>query len=201
MDNIWNTLKDENVVKVREMCEVKLQEAYSKSLKGKIENREFEVSGGYRKFQRDIEIMKEEYNSTLRDFDEHEILWAWLGFVKTLKVHESKIIQADEALSEKEKEDEKKRNEENMEKILKEQQKAQKEAFEQQQKEMKEHYDKLDQAREKQLQEERDKYQKYVNEKLEKEEAQKEAARLRNEQEEKKSRWLPRRMWDALWNQ
>ncbi|XP_053376380.1 guanylate-binding protein 1-like isoform X2 [Mercenaria mercenaria] len=201
MDNIWNTLKDENVVKVREMCEVKLQEAYNKSLKGKIENEDYEVAGGYRKFQRDIEIMKEEYNSSLRDFDEHEVLWAWLGFVKTLKVHESKIIQADEALSEKEKKDEKKRNEENMEKILKEQQKAQKEALEQQQKELKEHYDNLDQAREKQLQEEREKYQKYVNEKLEKEEAQKEAARLRNEQEEKKSRWLPRRMWDALWNQ
>ncbi|XP_060575169.1 guanylate-binding protein 1-like isoform X2 [Ruditapes philippinarum] len=185
MDNIWNKIRESNNEKVRELCDQKLQEAFAKYLKENFENKEYEAPGGYRKYQRDIARLKEDFESDLRDFKEHEIMWTWHGFVKEMKEIEAKIVQADEELSLKEKEDEQRRNQESIDKLLKEHQKAQHEALEQQKKDLESHYNKLEKDRLDQLQIERQRYEALLQEKVEKEAAQREVERMKREQEER----------------
>jgi hypothetical protein len=73
MDNFFNKLKQTNAEKIKEMCEAKLQEAFEKHLKEKIQNKEYETAGGYRKFQRDMVRLKQIFDSELRDFKEYEV--------------------------------------------------------------------------------------------------------------------------------
>jgi spore germination protein YaaH len=74
MDELWNTIKEDNDTKVKQMCEKKLQDdALKTCIEEKIRNKDYETAGGYRKFQRDVERLREEYVSNLRDFEENEV--------------------------------------------------------------------------------------------------------------------------------
>jgi hypothetical protein len=73
MDNFLNKIKESNDEKIKEMCEMKLKEAYAKYLEGNIENKVYETAGGYRKFQRDIDRLKQDFESDLRDFKDYEV--------------------------------------------------------------------------------------------------------------------------------
>jgi hypothetical protein len=70
MDNIWNKIRESNNQKVLELCDQKLKEAFAKNLK---EDQEYEKPGGYREYQSDIARLKEDFESNLRDFKEHEV--------------------------------------------------------------------------------------------------------------------------------
>ena len=74
MDKLWKQIEKENAEKVKELFETKLQEAYEEYLAEKIANRDYEIAGGYRSFQRDLERLNKEYTSVLRDYGESEVL-------------------------------------------------------------------------------------------------------------------------------
>jgi hypothetical protein len=73
MDNLLNKLKQTNDEQIKIMCERKLKEVFEKDLEVKIKNKAYETAGGYRKFQRDMDRLKQEFDSELRDFKEYEV--------------------------------------------------------------------------------------------------------------------------------
>lgn len=187
MDNFWNKIEKENAKKVREMCNVRLQELFKKHLEEKIRNGLYEKARGYRQFQRDVERFKAEYEHDLRNFKEHEYVSTWHGFLKSLKETDEKIILADEDLSQKEKEAEKIRNEENIDRLVKETHKTQIEALEKQKKDLESHHTKLMEDRCRQLETEKQRFESLVNEKfkMEKEASQRELERCRKEHDQR----------------
>ena len=96
--------------------------------------------------------------------------------------------------------DEQRRNQANIEKILKEQQKAQEEALQKQKKEMENHYKKIEEDRLEQEKIERKRYEELAKECLDKETAEKEVNRYRKEEKERRQKWFGARMWNAFWN-
>ncbi|XP_060551713.1 guanylate-binding protein 1-like [Ruditapes philippinarum] len=201
MDELWNTMKEENDILVQQKCENTLQDdPVKRSIDKKLRNKDYETAGGYRKFQRDVELLKEGYFSNLRDFEEKEILWTWYGFIKCSKESEVRIVEADENLAKREKEEEQRRNQENIDKLMKEQQKAQKEALAKQKKDLDDHYKKLAEDRGKQIKVDQAKYEAFLIERFEKEAAQKELERFKEAEKKRKEKWFGARMWNALWN-
>jgi hypothetical protein len=78
MDALWDTIKEDNDTLVRQKCEDTLEhDSLKSSIEEKIMNKDYETPGGYRKFQRDVERLREGYTSILRDFDEKEV---WRSF-------------------------------------------------------------------------------------------------------------------------
>ncbi|XP_060570899.1 zinc finger CCCH domain-containing protein 13-like [Ruditapes philippinarum] len=187
MDNFFYKIKESNDDKIKKMCEIKLQEGYTKYLEENINSKRYEITGGYKNFKRDIDRLKQEFDSVHRDFKDYEIMWTWHGFVQSIKETEALIIKADEDLSQKEKEEEQKRNEQRFDKMLKNQENIQAKALEKQKNDMQSHYNQLENKRDKQLKQERQKYQDLMVAKLnfEKETAQRETERFRKEQEQK----------------
>ncbi|XP_060551714.1 guanylate-binding protein 1-like [Ruditapes philippinarum] len=200
MDRIWNQVKEENDVKVRTMSRTKLQEAYEKNMKLKIQNDDYKTAGGYRKYQCDVESLQKEYFSSLRGFNENEILRSWHEFVTDMKETEAKIVQADDDLSQKEKEEEQKRNEENTRQLLKRQEEANKEEFEKQKKELEDHFKTIENERKKKEEADEKKLEELVHKKMEEEAAKKELESLRAEKKDRKKRGFLTRLGDALWN-
>ncbi|XP_053390814.1 guanylate-binding protein 1-like [Mercenaria mercenaria] len=74
MDNIWNKKKEENTKKLRDLCEITVQQKNEAILAPDIKNKAYHKAGGFRHYKRDIEQMREEYFHTLNDFDEHETI-------------------------------------------------------------------------------------------------------------------------------
>ncbi|XP_060551711.1 capping protein inhibiting regulator of actin dynamics-like [Ruditapes philippinarum] len=196
MDKIWYNIKEDNDTKVQEMCKKKLDLAFKGCIEEKLKKKEYETAGGYPKFQRDVERLKEEYVSNLSDYEENEILHAWYGFIKCNKETVARIVEADENLSEKKKEDEQRRNQECIEQLLQEQQKAQQETLEKQRKDLEDHYTILDKDRDEQLKADQAKHKSLVTERFEKDAAQKEIKRYTKEAK-KRDQWFGARMWNA----
>ncbi|XP_060572446.1 guanylate-binding protein 1-like [Ruditapes philippinarum] len=227
MDAMWGKIKTTNEEKVREKCENTLHSLSMKYLRNNIVNEEYEKAGGHRRYKRDMERIKDEYVGVLKDFKENEIISTWYGFVESMSKTEAKIVEADENLSQQEKEAEQKRNKEEHDELLKKQQKAQEDALKQQRQDLANHYEKLEKDRREQQAKDQEKYKTMVTERLEKEAAQnevkrlqkqqedadKEAKRLRQEQEkaqeeakklkdkeiERKQKWFGASMWNAFW--
>jgi hypothetical protein len=91
-------------------------------------------------------------------------------------------------------------NQENIAKLIEEQKNAQKEALDKQKQDLQDHFNKLQKDRDEQLEKEQAKYEALVNDRLEKEAAQKEIERYKKEQNQRRKKWLPARLWGALWN-
>lgn len=199
MDKFWNTLKEENTRKVREMCGVTLQATYKASMEEKVEKRTYEVAGGHRNFRRDLTEMKSDYMFCLRDYEEHEVLLSWLGFKKTLKEKEANIIAMDNELSAKEKEDERERYERQIASILKYYEESRAKALQEQKKALKNHYEKLHEDREKKYKRDMAKIESLLRAKLEEERAE-EKIKLLQREKERKSKWVGARVWNAIWN-
>jgi hypothetical protein len=74
MDALWNNIEKDNHTRVKKMCEKRLQDNLLKrSIEEKIRNKDYEIAGGYVKFQRDVKRLKEDYYSVLREFEENEV--------------------------------------------------------------------------------------------------------------------------------
>ncbi|XP_060603428.1 uncharacterized protein LOC132756383 [Ruditapes philippinarum] len=226
MDAMWGKIKTTNEEKVREKCENTLHNLSMKYLGKNIENGEYKKAGGHRRYKRDMERIKDEYVGVLRDFKENEILSTWYGFVESMTQTEAEIVEADENMSQQEKEAEQKRNQEKLEELSKKQQKAHDDALKQQRQDLANHYEKLEKDRREQEAKDQEKYKSMVTERLEKEAAQKEVEQLQKQQEDakkeaerlskereeaqneadvlkdkeikRKQKWFGARMWNAL---
>jgi hypothetical protein len=73
MDKFWYGIKEDNDTKVQEMCKKKLDLAFKGYIEEKLKKKEYKTAGGYPKFQRDVERLKEEYVSNLSDYEENEV--------------------------------------------------------------------------------------------------------------------------------
>ncbi|XP_060552252.1 guanylate-binding protein 2-like [Ruditapes philippinarum] len=166
MDGIWNKVKTTNEKKVREKCENTLQNVFVKYLKNSIKNGEYETAGGHRRYKHDVERTKDEYVSVLRDFKENEILSTWYGFVESMKRTEAKILEADENLSQREKEAEQRRNQEKLDELLRQQQKAHEDALFQQKQYLEDHYEKIDKDRREKQAADQERYEVMLQERL-----------------------------------
>ncbi|XP_060560069.1 trichohyalin-like [Ruditapes philippinarum] len=126
-----------------------------------------------------------------------KILHAWYRIMNCYKETEARILEADENLSRKEKENEKRRNQEYIETLLQEQQKAQQETLEKQRKDLEDHYKNLDKDRDEQLKADQAKHKSLVTERFEKDAAQKEIKRYTKEAKKREDQWFGARMWNA----
>lgn len=184
MDAIWYEKKITNDKKVRGKCEKTLHNVYVKYLEKNIKNREYEKAGGHRRYRSDVEKTKNDYFSSLKDFKENEIISPWHEFVESMTEKEATIIEADENMSQKEKEAEQKKAQEKIEELFKQRQKAEEDALNRQKKIFDDHYEKLDKERREQQKINNEKMLELMKEKLAKEEVQKQNERLTRLQED-----------------
>lgn len=72
MDDFMRQLEGKNTRKIRDMCEVTLQNESTK-LRENINKNHYRAAGGHKIFKRDLNKLKDKFMNDLRDFEEHEV--------------------------------------------------------------------------------------------------------------------------------
>ncbi|XP_052821303.1 guanylate-binding protein 1-like isoform X2 [Mya arenaria] len=109
LDLIWQKMQCKNNKEIEEHCSTELSSLKSLSgLKTGLQNQTYEVPRGYRKFRRDVDMIRQEYEQVLREYAQGEITMIWNDFENGLGMETIQILKNDPALSEEEKQREKK---------------------------------------------------------------------------------------------
>ncbi|XP_053388179.1 guanylate-binding protein 2-like [Mercenaria mercenaria] len=189
MDNIWEEKKEENTKKLHDLCEITIKQKNEAILEPNIKNNAYNKAGGFRHYKRDIERMREEYVHALNDFDEHEVLGSWLEFVQQKRDIENIIIGTDDALTEKQKQEEKQQNKQMIEKLTKEQDEKYKAELQKQKKELEDQHKKIQADQKAQNDKDNERLEKLLNRiNYLEEEDKKRKVKLENLEEEDKKR-------------
>ncbi|WAR13730.1 GBP2-like protein [Mya arenaria] len=142
-------------------------EKYAESLndlKTELQNQTFEVLGGYKNFKRDVDIVKQEYEQALRDYEHREIVFPWSVVADWLGEAENRILEKDDALSEEEKQRERMEYSNSIERMKVEMAEANQTALDKQKNELEEQQKELNAERER-LEKEHEHHVKMLQEK------------------------------------
>ncbi|WAR13942.1 GBP1-like protein [Mya arenaria] len=144
MDLFRQQFQRQNEEEIEKHCtNVLLGLASFSNLQAGLQNKGYEVIGGHRKFKQDVDMVRQEYEQALRNYEQREIGLVWKSFAKQLGPKETKILDKDDELSKEEKKREKEENEISMKRMKIELDKANQNALHKQMKELDEQQKKL----------------------------------------------------------
>ncbi|XP_052759919.1 guanylate-binding protein 2-like [Mya arenaria] len=127
------------------------------NLQAGLKNKGYIVLGGHRKFKRDVDMVRQEYEQALRDYEPREIGVVLSNFASQLVPEENKILENNYELTKDEKKREKEENAKSMERMKVEMAEANQQALDKLQKDLDEQQMKLNAERERRDKEEQDK--------------------------------------------
>ncbi|WAR13720.1 hypothetical protein MAR_003825 [Mya arenaria] len=112
MDLLWQQFQNQNEEEIVKHCKNVLSGLASFcNLQARLQKADYEVLGGHRKFKRDVDMVKQQYEQALREYEQpREIGLVWSNFASDLRPEENKILEKDNELSEEEKAKEKEEN-------------------------------------------------------------------------------------------
>ncbi|XP_052820911.1 guanylate-binding protein 3-like [Mya arenaria] len=165
MELIGHKKQGENDEEIGKHCTNKLSSLKSlNDLKTELQNQTFEVLGGYKNFKRDVDIVKQEYEQALRDYEHREIVFPWSVVADWLGEAENRILEKDDALSEEEKQRERMEYSNSIERMKVEMAEANQTALDKQKNELEEQQKELNAERER-LEKEHEHHVKMLQEK------------------------------------
>ncbi|WAR13713.1 GBP1-like protein [Mya arenaria] len=158
MDLFWQQFQRQNEEELEKHCENILVGLESiKNLFATLKTEGYYILGGHKKFKRDVETARQQYEKALFHYEPREVGLCWSSFANQLGQEENKILEKDDALSVEEKKKEKEENADSLKRIKIEMAEDNQKALDKQKKEMDEQQMKLNAERERRDKEHEDK--------------------------------------------
>ncbi|XP_052760423.1 guanylate-binding protein 1-like [Mya arenaria] len=158
MDLSWQQFQSQNEEEIEKHCtNVLIGLTSFSNLQAGLKNKGYNVLGGHKKFKRDVDEVRQQYEQALQNYEPREIGLVWGNFTSELCPEEHKILEKDDELSDEEKKREKEENAKAMERMNVEMREANQKALDKQKKELEEQQFKLNAERERRDKEHEDK--------------------------------------------
>ncbi|WAR13930.1 GBP2-like protein, partial [Mya arenaria] len=118
MDLFWQQFQRQNEGELVKHCENVLFGLESiRNLLARLQTEGYNVLGGHKKFKRDVETARQQYEQAFCDYEPREVGLVWSNFANRLGPDENKILEKDDELSVEQKKREKEETAESMERI------------------------------------------------------------------------------------